>query len=194
MKAGPHHDSLGRGHATPTPGHGSVRLEKRTPDNEDWHPCYSGSRRAGWWSARPVSPFGIRTGLQAEPSPNPSTAKLIFGPWAPRPHRSLRRSREARPRPRCASPQQPLFWAGSLPPASAAQVPVPIPVLELPGVEAPGGRARELLGHGRGRARHESGTRRAGAPPRSAAVRLPICPPVRASVRLSARPRETPRK
>lgn len=39
--------------------------------------------------------------------------------WAPRPHRSLRRSREARPRPRCASPLQPLFWAGSLPPASA---------------------------------------------------------------------------
>lgn len=140
----------------------------------------------------PRKPFWHQEGVAGRTQPQPLCQGVDL--WASRPHRSLRRSREARPRPRCASPLQPLFWAGSLPPASATQVHIPIPVRELPGVEAPGGRARELLGHGRGRARHESGTRRAGAPPRAAAVRLPICPPVRASVRLSARPRETPRK
>lgn len=144
----------------------------------------------------PRKPYRHRDGVTGRTQPQPLYRGADL--WAPCPHRSLRRSREARPRPRCASPLQSLFWAGSLPPSSAAQVPVPIPVLELPGVEAPGGRARELLGHGRGRARHESGTRCAGAPPHAAAVRLPICPPVRASVRLSARPsarpRETPRR
>lgn len=127
-----------------------------------------------------VRPSDSRTELQAKPSPQ----SLCRGAdlRAPCPHRSLRRSREARPRPRCAPPQ-PLFWAGSLPPTPAAPVPVPIPVFELPGVEAPGGWARELVGGRRGRARHESGTRRAGAPPRAAAVRPPICPPVRPSAR-----------
>lgn len=155
-------------------------------------PGYSGAHRARWRTAPLESPSSIGTGLQAEPSPQP----LCHGAdlWAPSPHRPPRRAREARLRPRCAPPLQPLFWAGSLPPAPAARVPVPIPVFELPGVEAPGGRARELVGRGRGWARHESGTRRAGAPPRAAAVRPPICPPVRASVRLSARPREAPRK
>lgn len=193
MKAGPHHDSLDRGQVTPAPGHGSLRLERRTPlATNPAISGYSGARRARCRSAPLVSPSGTGTGLQAEPSPQ----SLYRGAdiWAPRPHRSLRRAREARPRPRCAPPPQPLFWAGSLPPAPAARVPVPIPVLKLPGVEAPGGRARELVGRGRGWARHESGTRRAGAPPRAAAVRPPICPPVRASVCLSARLREAPRK
>lgn len=190
MKAGPHHDSLDRGHVTPAPGHGSPRLERRTPlATNPAISGYSGARRDRWRSAPLVSPSGTGAGCRQNPTPSPSTDL-----WAPRPLRSLRRAREARPRPRCAPPPQPLFWAGSLPPAPAARVPVPIPVFELPGVEAPGGRARELVGRGRGWARHESGTRRAGAPPRAAAVRPPICPPVRASVWLSARPREAPRK
>lgn len=143
-------------------------------------------------SARPVSPFGIGTGLQAEPSPNPSAAGLIFGPCAPTapyadPGRRVPGHVARRRSSLCSGP-------ASSRPRPPFGSPYPIPVLELPGVDAPGGRALEFLGHGRGRARHESGTRRAGAPPRSAAVRLPICPPVLASVRLSARPRETLRK